>query len=71
MQTFLMDREFLKDFLEKLGKTLQKTWKTSPFQKVGDFINFVAEMSHDVSFDDLNMISQKKSYSAFIVLAKS
>jgi hypothetical protein len=27
MQTFLMDREFLEDFLEKTWKNFAKTWK--------------------------------------------
>lgn len=66
-----MDREFLEDFLEKLGKTLQKHWKNNVLQKVGDFLNFVITLSHDISFADFRQVSQKKSYSAFIWLAKS
>lgn len=66
-----MDREFLEDFLEKHGKSLQKHWKNKVLQKVGDFLNFVLTLSHDISFADFRQVSQKKSYPLFIVLAKS
>jgi len=37
MQTFLMDREFLEDFLEKQRKNIGKT---SPFKKLENFLTF-------------------------------
>jgi hypothetical protein len=34
MQTFLMDREFLEDFLEKHRKTTENIGKTRSFKKL-------------------------------------
>lgn len=66
-----MDREFLEDFLEKLRKTTEKHWKNKVLQKVGKILNIGTKMPHDVSSDVFAQIFKKKSYSAFVVLAKS